>query len=683
MAKYKGTGNQKETRMLTPLIGFTFLLLVLAGPIVPGLGDHMLIKASVVEIYICIIALLFIFKFNDGSIHYIKTAVPVTLALFITWGILSLFWSTNPDFGVVILFKWIAGAMLATLIFQIQKYAELMKILAYMFAGCVILSTIGIAQHLLGFDLFLQSHPPASTFAHRNMAGQMVVLSGMLGVFLLLQSTSKKSFVQYYYAIGTSLALAFAVYTTSRAVWFSILAQIILLAVFLVAAKVQKVKVIRTDQINRRAVLTAIIMLFTLINFDGNGFKPAWETVGGRIAQIEEQTSHQEGPGTYTRFILWQSTFDMIKDRPVMGFGLGGFEASHQAYAFGDTVYARQTHNDYLQYTAELGVGMVLTVLILGALFITKGIQLISATHENHSLARFYVLAMLAGIAVDCLFSFPLQLVGPTILISALLGVFFRLNHMEVESDRKISLASPIKPALLVFVIPLTLVIIWSNIEWHVKLGELNEMASAKRTRQKLDLNTLIENPSFRRFVWILTNQYRVGNPRKAEKIAKAFAEINDSDVIVNNTLAISSVLQKNYSQSRIYIKKSRDLEADGNYSSYVTELVMYGQQKNHEGLRKTLALMEAEPRHLIAGQKYTMVAMASTAYQLGDKEHAIELLEVNLSLWPRHIESHERIIQILAKLNRKDEARSYLENLQTILGETKLTNALQQLVDS
>lgn len=701
MSKKNRTAPGNEFSTLIPLIGFTFLLLVFAAPIGPDLNDHMLVKSSLVEVYVGILAILFLFKFNDGKLYFIKESIPALLILFVIWGMISLFWSANTDYGIVLLFKWLTGALLATLVFQIRSYDELMKIPGYLFLACVILSFIGIIQYLFGFDLISQNKSPASTFANKNMAGQIVVLSWMLGAYLFVRNTSKEPLVQYYYAIGTSLALSYAVYTNSRAVWLSIFAQILLLTVFLLAAKVQKVKVIDFRRINGRAAAVAAILFLLLVNFNGNGFKPIWETLGSRLAEIETETAIVEGAEGFKRFLLWNSTIDMIKDKPLLGAGLGGFEATHQQYAYGDTVYSAHAHNDYLQYTAELGVVAVLLIVSIGGLFIYKAIGLISRTGESHNFPRYVVLALLAGIAVDAVFSFPLQLIGPTILVSGLLGVFFRLGCLEgikakgikakgikeedmpVTTEKSISLKSLARPVILTFLIPFTLVMAWAHLEWSLTLDELSEVASKKRTKQALDLATLIEPPTFRRFVWILTNDYRSIEPRKAEKIAKAYALVNDNDVIVNNTLALTGILRKNYTQARLYLKKARALETDGNYSSYVSELVMYGQLKDLDGLRKTLNILESEPRKMVMAQKYNLVAMGTTAYQLGELDHAVDLLEENIRAYPGFDASYTPVIQILVKLKRHSEAREKLEKLKVIVGDTPLTEGLGKLVDS
>lgn len=673
--------NKKNSDILVPLLGFSFLILVFAAPVGPDLNDHMLVKASALEAYVWTIAVLFLFKFNDGNLHFVKEAIPIVLGLFIGWGILSLFWSANAHYGIVLLLKWLTGALLAILAFQIKTYVNITRLLQYLFAACVFISLMGIFQHLFGLDLIYQTKPPAATFANRNMAGQIIVLSWLPGVYFLLQSTKKDSFAQYYYAIGVVLAITYAIYIGSRAVWISIFIQMLLLAAFLIAGKFQKVRTVKPECLNKKALASAIIFFLLLINFDSGGFKPVWSTLADRITDTQEEASRVEGPGAFKRFLLWNSTLEMIKDKPLLGAGMGGFEATHQQFAYGDTVYSAKAHNDYLQTTSELGVIAPILILVLGLLLLRKSWLLLSNTGDTHSLARYMLLVILAGMAVDAFFSFPLQLLGPIIIVSILLGLFFRLNYLQAEADSKIQLGPTLQMAVASILVPLTLLIFWLNIEWSMRLQELSDFVKAERTRQTLNLETTIEHPTFKQFVWILTNQYRSTKPRKAEKIAKAYEVVNDQDVIVANTLALTAILQKNYEQGRAYLKKARALEADGNYSSWVSELVMYGQLNDKQGLRRVLDLMETKPRKELMAQQYTMVAMASTAYQLGDPEHAASLLKENISVHPFYSPSHERLVQILVKLNRRDEAREYLQHLKSIVGENNVVMALEQII--
>jgi O-antigen ligase len=58
------------------------------------------------------------------------------------------------------------------------------------------------------------------------------------------------------------------------------------------------------------------------------------------------------------------SSIAMVRDRPLTGFGLGTWPEAYPAYArFDDGTYVNQAHNDWIQWTAEGGV--ILMVLML------------------------------------------------------------------------------------------------------------------------------------------------------------------------------------------------------------------------------------------------------------------------------------------------------------------------------
>jgi len=272
-------------------------------------------------------------------------------------------------------------------------------------------------------------------------------------------------------------------------------------------------------------------------------------------------------------------------------------------------------------------------------------------------------------------------LIGPIMLGAALLGMFFRLEHLAVDTERKLRLQQAPWAALTMGYLAFMLLLVVFNKQWYDRLGDLSEVVRAERTRQPLVLDMWVEHPVFRRTIWLLTNDYRVTKPRKAEKIAAAYAAVNNKDVIVMNTLAITTVLQKRYDEARGYIQQARALEVAGNYSSWVTELVMLGQLQDKKGLASVLAKMRREPREALLAQQYTQVAMALGYWQLDEPETALELLRDTAQVHPYYAPTFERMVQMLIRLNRKDEAVAYLEKLAAISGETPSVQSLRRLL--
>lgn len=77
-----------------------------------------------------------------------------------------------------------------------------------------------------------------------------------------------------------------------------------------------------------------------------------WESIGSRFQDTE---SYQ------VRRKLLASSLAMIRARPLRGFGLGTWRVVYPAYAtFDSGLIANQAHNDWVEWTAEGGVGFVL-----------------------------------------------------------------------------------------------------------------------------------------------------------------------------------------------------------------------------------------------------------------------------------------------------------------------------------
>jgi O-antigen ligase len=80
-----------------------------------------------------------------------------------------------------------------------------------------------------------------------------------------------------------------------------------------------------------------------------------WETIWNRLQE----------PNPYSvRAELNLSSFEMIRDRPLKGFGLGTWSSAYPKYArFDDGNFVNQAHNDWAQWAVEGGVPVFLLML--------------------------------------------------------------------------------------------------------------------------------------------------------------------------------------------------------------------------------------------------------------------------------------------------------------------------------
>jgi len=125
--------------------------------------------------------------------------------------------------------------------------------------------------------------------------------------------------------------------------------------------------------------LAAIILLTAIVG---------WETIWNRLQE----------PNPYAlRADLVRSSFEMIRDRPWMGFGLGTWSTAYPAYAhFDDGKFVNQAHNDWIQWAVEGGAPFLLIMLAIVALIARPAVR---STWGVGILAVF----------VHCLVDYPMQ----------------------------------------------------------------------------------------------------------------------------------------------------------------------------------------------------------------------------------------------------------------------------------
>ena len=106
-----------------------------------------------------------------------------------------------------------------------------------------------------------------------------------------------------------------------------------------------------------------------------------------------------------------ESAAAMVRDRPVMGFGLGNFENAYPAYARLDLdAIVNHAHNDWAEWAADGGLPFLVLMLALGLWAIPQAVR---------SVWGVGVLAVLAHSLVD----FPLQSPAIEIWVFTLMGV--------------------------------------------------------------------------------------------------------------------------------------------------------------------------------------------------------------------------------------------------------------------
>jgi tetratricopeptide (TPR) repeat protein len=193
-----------------------------------------------------------------------------------------------------------------------------------------------------------------SFYWHNQMAGFIIILIPLL---LSLFLATRNLYFKFILLLVIFVSFLAIVLTYSRGGWISMLASLMLFFAF----SFKKIK----SHIKPLFIMLAVFMIVTFIIL-----KPA--NVGKTGQSIKSELSSQtRSVSGNLRTTVWQNAFKILRDNPIFGVGPGAFGSSYYKYQSVPWLYAKYTHNHYLQYMAELGIiGFFLFAsIILSALF--------------------------------------------------------------------------------------------------------------------------------------------------------------------------------------------------------------------------------------------------------------------------------------------------------------------------
>ncbi|MBT4666337.1 MAG: O-antigen ligase family protein [Opitutae bacterium] len=164
------------------------------------------------------------------------------------------------------------------------------------------------------------------------------------------------------------------------------------------------------------------------------------EAIGNTLQQWE---NYQKGSPPM-RYYLWKDTFKMFLDKPIFGHGLGSFRALHPLYQSAE--YKRQreagvasahrklkpltehSHNDLLQYLAEIGIVGVALLLLVPTLGIWRNRKSVFSTSPDWALMGCILFAVYSFV------DFPTRTPACLLLLSLTLSL--ALKHASLERER-------------------------------------------------------------------------------------------------------------------------------------------------------------------------------------------------------------------------------------------------------
>jgi O-antigen ligase len=240
------------------------------------------------------------------------------------------------------------------------------------------------------------------------------------------------------YGVAATITGVAAVFTLSRGGMISLFAQMMFIAVMGSRRSKEsesdpsRVKPARGKRALEAAIVTAILAaIVTGVVWIGA------EPVINRIATGNPESADLSKAQAFhnVRGAIWQDTWRMIRENPIIGVGLGAYETAYPIFAWDRGVegIVAQAHNDYLQILSDGGlIGGALALWFLVTVFgaIIRGACLRDPLPAGIALGGG---AGIFGMLVHSLFDFGLQLPSHAVLFLSLSAVVSHIGAAASE----------------------------------------------------------------------------------------------------------------------------------------------------------------------------------------------------------------------------------------------------------
>lgn len=322
---------------------------------------------------------------------------------------------------------------LASRIVQTEQKERLL-ILAFI-SALAFVSIYGLVQ-FCGFD-FIPWNPALveldrvfSTFGNPVFLGAFLTLAVPVSVgFLYRQKLKMLHFLLLALIPASSLFCLLA--TQTRAAWLGWVVSLIALSAFCPDIWKQR----KREWLLLAMLLLIIIVFFLLLPADRK------QTRSKLSAKVLSLTKITDAAGS--RLYLWSTTLQMIRDRPLLGFGFDTYRLTFPAYKtpaslkrLKEKALADKTHNDLLQVSVSQGLLGLLFYLWFFIVFLWKNWQLYQKkTRIADKIWLGSCLAAIIGYLFQVQFSFSVISVAPLFWI--LMGlVYGRLSEKQPRLSR-------------------------------------------------------------------------------------------------------------------------------------------------------------------------------------------------------------------------------------------------------
>lgn len=339
---------KKITAYCDKLIGFSLI----------GIPFVVSFSSAAVNSLIGVLIFCFLVKrIANRNISITPTPLALPFLLMIVIALFSFFNSVNIHSsiqGIVKLLKY--GSLIIILPSEIKDARRFKRVVYAGILGLLVASLDGVYQLLFGVDFF--RHHPYDTviglarlkaaFPHTNIfAGYLALFVPWALTLFLYDSRGRR---RIFLGAVTAIGLFCLIFTFCRSAVFGLW-----LAVFLMS-------LIKKDRFILAFIIISVLVSPFIIPKNIRDWSKSTHSVAEFLLNKE-------------RFVLYETSFNMIRHHPVVGVGVNTYSLNYQKYKLHDTDEgtantAWYAHNSFLQMASETGItGLLIFACLLFVLF--------------------------------------------------------------------------------------------------------------------------------------------------------------------------------------------------------------------------------------------------------------------------------------------------------------------------
>ena len=402
---------------------YIFIFFVFSLAFIPSLGA--LDKANTHWLFLSVIPLFFLK--NSLNFSSFKSKIFIVYTLFISQVLLSLFYTNNFNISVVDLSRHLI--LFSCLVFFLSllhsrkfSFYNISLLVSFFLMYEAIASLWSVIRFILnnGFDFSIitsiETDGLKGLMGNRNITTASIVIKIPFLFYLIYQS--KFSYKVLFGCLSFLPALSLFL-INSRAALLSFIFIVSVVSFLIFLFHIKKIS-------SLPFILTPLFFAFLF----ASSLTPDDNSVtSSRLSSIKftNESSSQ-------RFFLWENAVDYISQNPFIGCGIGNWKVESAAYwgSYGNKYLVPfHAHNDFLEFSTELGIIGGLTYFILFFLIIYKSFISYFKSKDFKFLILF---SSFVALFIDSFLNFPFE--RPLIQVMFLLLLALNI-HYDYSNDSK------------------------------------------------------------------------------------------------------------------------------------------------------------------------------------------------------------------------------------------------------